>query len=125
MRRVAFLLPAVLLAGCVGIPGAVDEDHLSNSQIMTGEAFQDLDSGFNEQQSLHFLVRAYGLGKASQIAWSSLTLVFWSVARTSSVVPTAIAGICRTPCLERTAYRCSGLSFCQVSVDSRPPSPCP
>lgn len=68
MRGLALLLPAVLLAGCVAVPGAMDEDHLARPQAITGEAFPDLDSGFNEQQSLHFAVRAYGNGKAMQTA---------------------------------------------------------
>jgi len=68
MRRTALFLPAALLAACVAIPGAMDEDHLARSQILTGEAFPDLDSGVTEQQSLHFQVRAYGNGKAMQTA---------------------------------------------------------
>ena len=69
MRRSVLLLPAALLAGCVAIPGVVDEDHLARSQVLlTGEVFPDLDSGVNEQQSLHFQVRAYGNGRAMQTA---------------------------------------------------------
>ena len=68
MRRLALWLPAALLAACVAIPGAVDEDHLARQQTMNGEAFPSLDSSASEQKSLHFQVSAYGSGKAMQAA---------------------------------------------------------
>jgi len=61
-------MTALALSGCVSVPGAVDEDHLASRSAITAEVFPALDAGASEQQSLHFLVRAYGSGKAAQIA---------------------------------------------------------
>jgi hypothetical protein len=68
MRRLAFLLSAAFLAGCIKIPGAVDEDHLARLQIANSEGFPGLDSSASEKTSLHFEVHAYGGDKAAQIA---------------------------------------------------------
>ena len=69
MKPVLAALCASLLCGCIAVPGAMDEDHLARSTpLITGEVFPALDAGANEQQSLHFLVRAYGSGKAIQVA---------------------------------------------------------
>jgi hypothetical protein len=68
VKRLALLPAAVLLAGCVAIPGAVDEDHLARLQASKGEAFPDLDASASELKSLHFQVRAYGGDQAKQIA---------------------------------------------------------
>ncbi|MFA6004702.1 MAG: hypothetical protein WC881_11615 [Elusimicrobiota bacterium] len=67
--RLAILLGAALgLGGCVAVPGTMDEDHLASRSNITGEVFPALDAGASEQQSLHFLVRAYGSAQAQQIA---------------------------------------------------------
>ncbi|MBI5240960.1 MAG: hypothetical protein HY926_10850 [Elusimicrobia bacterium] len=68
MRRLAPLLAAAGLAACLAVPGALDVDNLARPQQITGELFPPLDAGSNEQGSLHFLVRAYGSGKAMQAA---------------------------------------------------------
>ncbi|MDD5656763.1 MAG: hypothetical protein PHF00_05855, partial [Elusimicrobia bacterium] len=68
MRPSLLLAAAAGFCGCVAIPGAMDEDRLAPRSAITGEVFPALDAGSNEQQSLHFLVRAYGTGKAQQIA---------------------------------------------------------
>jgi hypothetical protein len=67
MRRFLPAFAAAFFCGCVVIPGAVDEDRLAPRSAITGEVFPGLDAGFNESQGLHFLVRAYGSGKAQQI----------------------------------------------------------
>ncbi len=46
----------------------MDEDHLAPRALLTGELFPGLDAGASENQSLHFFVRAYGLGRVQQIA---------------------------------------------------------
>mgnify|MGYP001595037997 CR=1 FL=1 len=68
MRSLLILASAAVWAGCVAVPGTVDIDHLARPQTVTGEMFPALDDGAHEQQSLHFLVRAYGSGKAMRIA---------------------------------------------------------
>ncbi|MDD5628541.1 MAG: hypothetical protein PHU21_05725 [Elusimicrobia bacterium] len=69
MKGLAVWLPAALLAGCVAVPGGVDEDHLARSQVLNQrDVFPDLDPGVNETQSQHFQARAYGSGKAMQAA---------------------------------------------------------
>ena len=68
MKRGILLAAAAGLCGCVAVPGAVDEDRLASRSAITGEVFPGLDAGANEQQGLHFLVRAYGSGKAQQVS---------------------------------------------------------
>jgi hypothetical protein len=68
MRTLGVLIAACGLAGCIAVPGALDVDHLARPQDITGEIFPSLEAGASEQGSLHFLVRAYGSGKAIQTA---------------------------------------------------------
>ena len=67
MRTAAVLLLASGLCACIPVPGTVDEDHLARSLVST-DVFPGLDVDAHEQQSMHFLARAYGNGKAMQAA---------------------------------------------------------
>ncbi len=70
MRVFAAVLPAALLAGCVTIPGVVDEDHLERAAaaVSSDEGFAGLAAGAVEQTSQHFVARAYGAGQTARIA---------------------------------------------------------
>lgn len=68
MRTAVVLLAAFGLSACIAIPGAVDEDHLAPRSLVSTDVFPGLDVDSHEQQSMHFLARAYGNGKAIQAA---------------------------------------------------------
>lgn len=55
------LLGLLLLSACIPYPGELPDDGRGRSYTEIGQIFPELDPGAQELQSLHFLVKAYGV----------------------------------------------------------------
>lgn len=67
MRFLLIAAAALALQSCVPYPGAISENYLPASRIVSGP-FQPLDAGASELESLHFKIRAYGSETAKRAA---------------------------------------------------------
>lgn len=63
MKRARLLLAAALLGACVPYEGVLPDDGRTRSYTEIGQAFPELDPGAQELQSLHFLVKGYGVSQ--------------------------------------------------------------
>jgi hypothetical protein len=78
VKPAALALCAALLCSCVPYEGVQPDDGGRRSYTEIGQVFPKLDPGANELQSLHFLVKAYGVSQVrtySDVAEAAYTRI--------------------------------------------------
>ncbi len=68
MKPARLLLAAALLSACIPYEGVLPDDGRGRSYTEIGQIFPELDPGAQELQSLHFMVKAYGVSQTRTYA---------------------------------------------------------